>query len=56
VLLELVVAGFTVVFVRHQEGSAGVLSSDRIAVEPNVLFGITLPGPEAAMLSTDSRQ
>jgi len=48
VLIELVVAGFTLVFVRQQEGSAGLLSSDRIEVEPNVLFGISLPGPRGS--------
>jgi hypothetical protein len=45
VVIELVVLFFTRVFVRFQTGSVGTLSADRIVVEPNVLFGITLPGP-----------
>jgi hypothetical protein len=45
VVVELVVFFFTRVFVRFQTGSVGTLSADRIVVEPNVLFGITLPGP-----------
>jgi len=44
-VLEVVVLGFTRVFVRFQEGSVGVLSSDRVVVEPNLLLGVTLPGP-----------
>jgi hypothetical protein len=48
--LEVVVLGFTRVFVRYQEGSVGVLSSDRVVIEPNVLLGITLPGPRGTYL------
>ena len=43
--IELLVVVFTRVFVRFQEGSVGVLTSDRVAIEPNVLFGVVLPGP-----------
>ena len=46
VLVELVVLGFTRVFVNAQEGSIGVLSSDRVVIEPNILVGIALPGPK----------
>lgn len=46
VLMELVVFVFTRVFVRFQEGSVGVLTSDRVVIEPNVLLGIALPGPK----------
>jgi len=44
-VLELVVLGFTRVFVRYQQGSVGTLTAERVVIEPNVLFGITLPGP-----------
>ena len=44
-LMELVVLHFTRVFVRFQEGSVGTLSYDRVVIEPNVLLGISLPGP-----------
>jgi hypothetical protein len=44
-LIEVVVLVFTRVFVRFQEGSAGVLTVDRVVIEPNVLFGVVLPGP-----------
>ena len=46
VLTELVVLGFTRVFVSAQTGSVGTLSSDRLVIEPNMLFGIALPGPK----------
>ena len=42
---ELIVLGFTRVFFKYQEGSVGTLSGDRIDVEPNTLFGVSLPGP-----------
>lgn len=45
-LCELVVFGFTRLFVRYQEGSAGTLTSDRVVIAPNVLLGIALPGPK----------
>lgn len=44
-LIELVTLGFTRIFVRAQQGSVGTLWSDRVVIEPNVLFGIALPGP-----------
>jgi hypothetical protein len=47
-LIELLVFAFTRVFVRFQEGSVGILTRDRIVVEPNVLLGIVLPGPNGA--------
>jgi len=47
-LIELLVVVFTRVFVRFQEGSVGVLTSDRVVVEPNVLLGIALPGPKGS--------
>jgi hypothetical protein len=47
-LSELLVFAFTRVFVRFQEGSVGILTRDRIVVEPNVLLGIVLPGPNGA--------
>lgn len=43
---ELTVFGFTRLFVRYQEGSVGTLASDRVVIAPNVLLGITLPGPK----------
>src|SRR5262249_57628739 len=33
-------------FVSAQTGSVGTLSSDRLVIEPNMLFGIALPGPK----------
>lgn len=45
-LCELVVFGFTRLFVRYQEGSVGTLTSDRVVIAPNVLLGIALPGPK----------
>jgi len=45
---EAMVAGFTVVFVRHQEGSRGTLFPDRVTVEPNAVLGIPLPGPRGS--------
>src|SRR5207249_2303235 len=45
-LIELLVLAFTRVFVRFQEGSVGVLALDRVVIEPNVLLGISLPGPK----------
>jgi hypothetical protein len=50
VLVELLVVGFTLVFIKAQEGSAGTLSSDRIVIEPNILLGIALPGPKGAYM------
>jgi len=44
-LMELLVLFFTRVFIKFQDGSVGTLSSDRIVIEPNVLLGISLPGP-----------
>jgi hypothetical protein len=46
VVMELVVFFFTRLFVRYQTGSVGMLSSDRVVIEPNVLLGIALPGPK----------
>ena len=48
VVNEVVVLGFTRVFVRFQTGSAGTLSADRVVIEPNRLFGIALPGPQGS--------
>src|SRR5262249_8274151 len=45
-LMEMIVLGFTRMFIRFQEGSVGTLSSDRVVIEPNVLLGIPLPGPK----------
>ena len=45
-LMELVILVFTRLFIRFQTGSVGTLSSDGIVIQPNVLFGITLPGPK----------
>jgi len=39
---------FTRLLVKHQEGSVGTLSPDRVDVEPNVLFGVSLPGPNGS--------
>jgi hypothetical protein len=47
-LIELLVFAFTRVFIGFQEGSVGVLTRDRIVIEPNVLLGIVLPGPKGA--------
>jgi hypothetical protein len=44
-LCELIVFGFTRVFIRFQEGSVGTLTADQVVVAPNVLLGIVLPGP-----------
>jgi hypothetical protein len=44
-LVELIVLSLTRRFINAQEGSAGTLWSDRVVIEPNVLFGISLPGP-----------
>jgi hypothetical protein len=46
VLIEVVAFVFTRIFVRFQQGSVGTLSSDRVVIEPNVLLGISLPGPK----------
>jgi len=48
VLVELIALLFTGVFVRSHEGSVGILTSDRVVIEPNVLLGIALPGPRGA--------
>jgi hypothetical protein len=45
---EALVAGFTVVFIRRQEGSRGTLFRDRVTVEPNVVFGVRLLGPRGS--------
>jgi hypothetical protein len=45
---EAMVAGFTVIFVRHQEGSRGTLFRDRLTVEPNTVLGVPLPGPRGS--------
>jgi hypothetical protein len=45
ILCELIVFGFTRVFIRFQEGSVGTLTSDQVVIAPNVLLGIVLPGP-----------
>ncbi len=45
IVIELTVLWFTRIFVDHQEGSAGILTADRVEVEPNTLLGIRLPGP-----------
>lgn len=47
-VLEAVVAGFTVIFLRHQEGSRGTLFRDRVTVEPNAVLGVPLPGPRGS--------
>jgi len=44
-VIELTVFGFTRVFVRHQEGSVGTLTADAVEIDPNIVLGITLPGP-----------
>ena len=45
---EAMVAGFTVIFIRHQEGSRGTLFRDRVTVEPNAVLGVPLPGPRGS--------
>jgi len=45
---EALVAGFTVIFIRHQEGSRGTLFKDRVTVEPNAVLGVPLPGPRGS--------
>ena len=45
---EAMVAGFTIVFIRHQEGSRGTLFRDRVTVEPNAVLGLPLPGPRGS--------
>ena len=45
---ELFVLVFTRLLIKHQEGSVGTLSPDRVDVEPNVLFGLSLPGPSGS--------
>jgi hypothetical protein len=47
-LAELVVLHFTRVFVKAQEGSVGTLWVERVVIEPNILFGIALPGPQGS--------
>src|SRR5262245_13698150 len=44
----LVVLGFTMVFFRFQEGSIGTLTRERIELDPNVVFGLPLPGPRGS--------
>jgi hypothetical protein len=44
-IIEGVAFVFTRIFVRFQTGSVGTLSSDEVVIEPNALFGVTLPGP-----------
>ena len=36
---------FTRLLVRFQSGSVGTLSADRVTIQPNVLLGLSLPGP-----------
>ena len=45
---ELLVFGFTLRFVRYQEGSIGTLTRDRVELEPNAVLGIALPGPKGS--------
>ena len=45
VVFEAVVAGFTIIFLRKQEGSRGTLFRDRVEIEPNTVLGVPLPGP-----------
>jgi hypothetical protein len=45
---EAMVAGFTVIFIRYQEGSCGTLFRDRVTVEPNAVLGVPLPGPRGS--------
>ena len=52
---EALVAGFTVVFIRHQEGSRGTLFRDRVTVEPNAVLGVPLPGPRGSHPLTQFR-
>jgi hypothetical protein len=47
-VVEALVAGFTLVFIRHQEGSRGTLFRDRVTVEPNAVLGVPLPGPRGS--------
>ena len=42
--------GFARVFVRFQTGSVGMLSADRVAIQPNKVLGVSLPGPEGTYL------
>jgi hypothetical protein len=42
---EVVTAGFTVIFLRYQEGSRGTVFPDRVEIEPNAVLGVPLPGP-----------
>src|SRR5262245_27326949 len=42
---ELFMLVFTWLLIRFQHGSVGTLNLDRVDVEPNVLFGLSLPGP-----------
>ena len=44
-VIEAAVAGFTIIFLRHQEGSRGTVFRDRVEVEPNAVLGVPLPGP-----------
>jgi hypothetical protein len=44
-VIELMALAFTRLLLKVQEGSAGVLTSDRVVVEPNALLGVVLPGP-----------
>ena len=46
--IELFVLVFTRLLIKHQEGSVGTLSPDRVDVEANVLFGVPLPGPNGS--------
>jgi hypothetical protein len=32
-------------FVRFQSGSVGTITTDRVVIQPNALYGIRLPGP-----------
>jgi hypothetical protein len=54
-VFEAVVAGFTVIFLRHQEGSRGTLFPDRLEIEPNAVLGVPLPGPRGVYPLTQFR-
>ena len=47
-LIAALVFWFTRLFVRYQEGSIGTLTRERVEVEPNAVFGVSLPGPKGS--------
>src|SRR5262249_49653744 len=47
-IVELMVASFTRLLFRFQEGSVGTLYADRVDVDPNVLLTLRLPGPRGS--------